>query len=112
MGTMCGWSSRATASASFWNRTTSAARGELGRPDHLEGHQPVERGLAGLVDDAHAASAQLAKDLVARDDAFWPVDLRPHFPGLSWPRRRTGIDSCHRLDTQAIHGLLVRARES
>ena len=33
--------------------------------DHLEGDDAVELELAGLVDDAHAAAAQLAKDLIA-----------------------------------------------
>ena len=35
--------------------------GEQAGPDHLEGDGPVERDLAGLVDDAHAAAAQLAR---------------------------------------------------
>ena len=34
--------------------------GQDAGPDHLEGHGPVEADLAGLVDDAHAAAAQLA----------------------------------------------------
>ena len=33
--------------------------------DHLQGDGAVEPDLAGLVDDAHAAAAQLAQDLVA-----------------------------------------------
>ena len=43
-------------------------RGELGRPDQLEGHQPVQRELTRLVDDAHPAPAQLVEDLVTGDD--------------------------------------------
>ena len=35
--------------------------------DHLQGDDAVEPDLAGLVDDAHAAAAQLAHDLVAGD---------------------------------------------
>ena len=35
--------------------------------DHLQGDEAVEPDLAGLVDDAHAAAAQLAEDLVAGD---------------------------------------------
>ena len=37
--------------------------------DHLERHGPVERDLPGLVDDAHAAAAQLAADLVIAEVA-------------------------------------------
>jgi hypothetical protein len=35
-------------------------------PDHLQRDDAVERHLAGLVDDAHAAPPQLAQDLVPR----------------------------------------------
>jgi hypothetical protein len=35
--------------------------------DHFKGHRPVETELAGLVDDAHAAAAQLAADLVVAE---------------------------------------------
>src|SRR5262249_40519798 len=34
-----------------------------GAAQHLERHAPVERHLAGLVDDAHAAAADLPDDL-------------------------------------------------
>ena len=37
--------------------------------DHLEGDGPVEADLAGLVDDAHAAAAQLFLDLVVAEVA-------------------------------------------
>ena len=37
--------------------------------DHLEGDGPVEADLAGLVDDAHAAAAQLLLDLVVAEVA-------------------------------------------
>jgi hypothetical protein len=36
------------------------------RQDHLEGHDAVQLDLPGLVDDAHAAAAQLTQNLVAR----------------------------------------------
>ena len=36
--------------------------------DHLQGTGAVQPDLPGLVDDAHAAAAQLAQDLVAGDD--------------------------------------------
>ncbi len=39
--------------------------GEFGRPDDLEGDQPVQGDLPCLVDDAHSAPAQLRQDLVA-----------------------------------------------
>ncbi len=34
--------------------------------EHLDGNRPIERTLPGLVDNAHAAPAQLFADLVAR----------------------------------------------
>jgi hypothetical protein len=43
---------------------------EVGFPrceHHLEGDDAVEAEVAGLVDDAHAATAQLAQQLVTRD---------------------------------------------
>ena len=36
--------------------------------DHLDGHQPVQALLPGLVDDAHAAAAEFRQDLVTLDD--------------------------------------------
>jgi hypothetical protein len=33
--------------------------------DHLQGDEAVEPNLTGLVNDAHAAAAQLAKELIA-----------------------------------------------
>ena len=44
-----------------------AVVGVAAGPDHLQRDEPVQGGLAGLVDDAHAAAADLADDLVARD---------------------------------------------
>ena len=41
--------------------------------DHLEGARAVEADLPGPVDDAHAAAAQLAQDLVALDDRDRPL---------------------------------------
>ena len=43
--------------------------GEHAGPDHLQGDGPVEADLPGLVDDAHAAAAQLAPDLVVAEVA-------------------------------------------
>ena len=39
--------------------------GVVAGQDHLQGDDAVERELPGLVDDAHAAAAQLAQDFVA-----------------------------------------------
>ena len=53
--------------------------GELGRggmgtgQDHLEGAGAVQKDLPGAVDDAHAAAAQHAKDLVAVDGRDGPL---------------------------------------
>ena len=41
--------------------------GELPGQDHLEGDGPVEAQLPGLVDDAHAAAGDLAKQLVVAE---------------------------------------------
>ena len=43
--------------------------GEQAGPDHLEGDGSIERDLAGLVDDAHAAAADFAADLVVAEVA-------------------------------------------
>ena len=42
--------------------------GVVARQDHLQGDDPVQLHLPGLVDHAHAAAAQLAEDLVAGHD--------------------------------------------
>ena len=57
------WCSLAAASAS--RRKRSTALGVRPRPpaEHLQRHPAVERHLHRLVDDAHAAAAQLADDL-------------------------------------------------
>lgn len=38
--------------------------GVVSRTNHLEGHDPAQRQVSCLVDDAHAATAQLSQDLV------------------------------------------------
>ena len=43
--------------------------GEQAGLDHLQGHGPVERDLAGLIDDTHAPAAQLAPDLIVAEVA-------------------------------------------
>ena len=43
--------------------------------DHLERDQTIQADLAGLVDDSHAAPAQLLEDLEAGDD--WPPGRSP-----------------------------------
>ena len=66
---MPGWSSRATASASFWNRRSSSSPASRPALTIFSATGPVEADLAGLVDDAHAAAAQLAADLVVAEVA-------------------------------------------
>ena len=39
--------------------------------DHLQRHEPAQRDLPGAVDDAHAAVAQFADNLVARHSWRW-----------------------------------------
>ena len=41
--------------------------GELAGADHLQGDDPLEAGLPGLVDDAHAAVGDLLEQLVIAD---------------------------------------------
>ena len=41
--------------------------GVLGRQDHLEGGEPADAAMPGLVDDAHAAAAQDFEDVVVAD---------------------------------------------
>ena len=43
--------------------------GQDAGPDHLQGDGPVEADLAGAVDDAHAAAAELGLDLVVAEVA-------------------------------------------
>ena len=50
--------------------------GVVAGQDHLQGDEAVEPDLAGLVDDAHAAAAQLAEDLVAGDAPGGPPRSR------------------------------------
>jgi hypothetical protein len=44
--------------------------GVLAAKDHLQGHDPVEGDLAGLEDDAHAATTQVPQHLVARRGVY------------------------------------------
>ena len=69
--TIAGWSSSATARASWWNhQLSSGARlALLGRAQALERDAVARDDVAAEVDDAHAAAAELAHDLVAlRED--------------------------------------------
>jgi hypothetical protein len=72
--------------------------GEYGPVDHLDGNLPVHRSLLRLVDDAHAALAQLAQEAVARVVR----ELLRH------PLRRGG--GCHGLTHQAARGAVVPRR--
>ena len=65
---MLGCCKRATASASVRKRASASAAGMAAGQDHLQGDQAVQARLPGLVDDAHAAPAQLAQDFVIADE--------------------------------------------
>src|SRR5262245_12463398 len=56
--------------------------------DHLQGHGALESDLAGLVDDAHAAAAQLPENLEAWHGWRFGVDR-----GRRWARRLGRITS-------------------
>ena len=59
--------------------------------DHLQGAGAVQADLPGLVDDAHAAAAQLAQDLVAGDGGDGAAGrLRGGAAIATWSRRRAG----------------------
>ncbi len=69
--------------------------------DHLQGDEPVQPAVPGLVDDAHAAAAQLAEDLVVRGAVFSPrLGGRAKEPGTvffgpggpSWEKSRVASD--------------------
>ena len=101
---MLGCCSRATASASVRKRVALVAAGVAAAQDHLEGDEAVEAELAGLVDDAHAAAAQLAQHLVAGDgrrrkggrasgrSSAWRGGRRSNAwpPGPRWASGRSG----------------------
>ena len=57
------WCSLAAASASRRKRSHRLGGQAQAAAEDLQGHPAVERDLPGLVDDAHAAAAQLADDL-------------------------------------------------
>ena len=63
--------------------------GEHAGLDHLEGDGPVEADLPGLVDDAHAAAAQLLVDLVVAEVAD-AGGLGTDLPVPRCRRRRSG----------------------
>jgi hypothetical protein len=60
--------------------------------DHLQGHGALEGDLAGLVDDAHAAPAQLPEDLEAR-----------HGGRFGFDRDRRGVRGRGRITGRSIH---------
>ena len=75
------WCSRAAARASSRNRSRCDEPARLAGRQDLQRHVPAQRLLHGLVDDAHAAPADLAEDAVV---AQLPRGRRPR----SGPRRR------------------------
>ena len=56
------WCSRAAARASRWNRAVCLGSSRAVPGQDLQGHVAAQRLLLGLVDDAHAAAADLAED--------------------------------------------------
>ena len=62
-----GWFSADAACASRRNR--SSARGSRGNVvrEEFQGDEAAQPGVLGLIDDAHAASAELGNDAVVRD---------------------------------------------
>ena len=58
------WCSRAAALASRSNRRTCLRVQQRAGREHLQGHAAAQRLLLGLVDDPHAAPADLAEDAV------------------------------------------------
>ncbi len=66
---MWGWSSSGDRLGLVLKPPQLVFGGQRGRPDHLERDRPVEADLAGLVDDPHAAAADLADQLVVAEVA-------------------------------------------
>ena len=66
---MFGCCSRAAASASARNRASSIGARELAAQDHLQATMRLRLTCRHLEDDAHAATAKLAKDFIARHRA-------------------------------------------
>ena len=64
MATMFGCWSWAVISASDRNRARAWGFSELTAEKHLEGNDPVEAFLSGLVNHAHAAVADLGQEFV------------------------------------------------
>ena len=62
----CGWSRADAARASRWKRSSAARVLRPSRRQELERHGAPEPRVLGLVDDAHAAAAELG-DAVVRD---------------------------------------------
>ena len=62
IGTMLVWCSRATVSASRWNRCIASSSATAPYRRTFRATLAPERGLLGLVDHAHAAPAELAED--------------------------------------------------
>ncbi len=66
---MPGWSSRADGLGLVLEPPQLVLAGQQPGLDHLQRHRAVEADLAGLVDDAHAAPAQLLPDLIVAEVA-------------------------------------------
>ena len=74
---MFGWLRAEAALASRWKRASASGVGHA-RAEDLHRHGPPQAGVAGTVDDAHAALAELLGDLEV------PERLACHVGDLSW----------------------------
>lgn len=63
---MPGWLRAEAALASWMKRGLARGIGDLLRRQDLEGHEAVQVRVAGLIDDAHAAFAELVEDLIVQ----------------------------------------------
>ena len=90
-------------------------RRQCSRPDHLERHWPVEADLAGRINDAHTAAAQLAHQLVVAEIAHASTRPQALVFGLSAGRdscRGSRVGPCglarHRREDRVDHRGMVR----
>src|SRR5262249_2564141 len=61
------------------------------QPGHLEGHQPIELGIAGQEDGAHAAAAEPADDLITPEGVGQGKGLIPGRGGVGRGGGRRGV---------------------
>ena len=108
-GRFPGWRSRAAARASRRKRIASRSSSAAPAGQHLERDAPAERLLLGLVDDAHAAAADLAHEPElaeppSRREARAPAPRRARAP------RRAACSRLRRVELAAVDQDLGEAR--